>query len=154
MFAKVKIIAIFLLFPLMVGSIFAFSSGLRHPEKSILGEWKEVYWTYERIGKGNKRSGDLDLASHIKEEISKDLIIHESEKWKFSPKANLTLFKKGTQPHHVTWRLKGRGHVLKLTYDDKHTEYYNIHELTAHKMVLHFENEVHARSIVKIVFRR
>ena len=149
-----KFIAFFSIPLLIVCAVFAFSSGLKHPEKAILGEWKEVSWTYERIGKGNHKSGIIDLETSVKQEISKDLIIHESEKWRFSPNAKLTLLKKTQAPHRIKWRLKGRGHVLKLTYANNLTEYYNIHELTDRKMVLHFENEVHARSIVKIVFRR
>lgn len=152
---KVISIVFFLLVVFSLGA-FILTGKLQHPEKVILGDWKETAWNYEKVDK-NHPDEDHDvkhIEEEIKSDISKDLVIHESEKWLFQSNSTLTLFKKDGNPVHLKWRLKGRGHILKLTYDNDLVEYYNIKELSKDRMVLHFENDIHARGIVKIVFTK
>ena len=149
---KIFLIAGLLLLSGLLSSLFL-NGKLKHPEKAILGTWKEVYWKYELVdsqkkGKKDPREPDTSLTHDI---FSK-LMIHKSENWSFSNNSGLTLQKENKKPVKVKWRLKGRGHILKLTYAGDTMEYYQIKELTDKKMVLHFENDVHARGIVKIVF--
>lgn len=134
-----------------------FGSRLIHPEKAILGTWKEVSWTYERRDNHMNRKLTEDekfIEEQVKNEISKNLIIHQSEKWQFAPSSELTLYRENKTPVHLHWRLKGRGHVLKLSYDQNITEYYHIQELTPRRMVLQFENDMHVRGIIKIIFKK
>lgn len=133
---------------------FVVASQFEHPEKEILGEWKEVAWKYERVDKHNSNATTLvEMDEEVKEELSAGLVIHTAEKWKFD-NTKLTLYKKGKAPVELHWKLKGRGHILKLTYDGDHKEYYQIKKISDKKLVLYFENEMHARGIVKIVFTR
>ncbi len=136
----------------LISSLFAFGR-LKHPEKMILGSWKEVSWNYELVDKHPGKEGQTDDPS-LEHEIFKNLVIHKSESWKFHPGSGLTLEKQNQEPVKLTWKLKGRGHILQLNYGGDTMEYYQIKELTDKKMVLHFENDIHARGIVKIVFAR
>ncbi len=140
----------------MVFSAFVFSGHLSHPETSLLGTWKEVSWTYEKVDLPEKRdtSSDGFLEEQLKNEISKDLIIHKSEYWTFDREAGLRLSKKGAADQNLNWRLKGRGHILKIKHDDSIHEVYQIKELSDKKLVLHFENDMHARGIVRIEFEK
>lgn len=135
----------------MVSSLFIFGK-LKHPEKAILGTWKEVSWNYELVDSSKNELSDLDTS--LEHDIFKDLIIHKSENWNFNPNSKLVLQKENQDPVNLKWKLKGRGHILKLSYAGKTMEYYQIKELTDKRMVLHFENDVHARGIVKIVFEK
>jgi len=140
----------------LVFSAFVFSGHLSHPENSLLGTWKEVSWTYEKVDLPEIRdtSSDGFLEEQLKNEISKDLIIHKSEFWTFERNAGLKLSKKGQDDQQLSWRLKGRGHILKIKHDDSIHEVYQIKELSANKLVLHFENDMHARGIVRIEFEK
>lgn len=135
----------------------AFLSGaIRHPEQAILGKWKETSWTYELVHTKLGEKDKLQAATNptLEHDVFNQLIIHQSEEWNFGKQSLLLLDKQKRKPVNVNWKLKGRGHILQLTYTGGATEYYQIKELTDTKMVLHFENELHAKGIVKIEFTR
>jgi hypothetical protein len=141
----------------MLFSAFIFSRNLNSPELMIVGKWKEVEWFYEKSDlpelKDSANGGAIEAA--LRSTISENLVIHQSEEWNFRPNSTLTLQKEQQSPVDLHWKLKGRGHILKLMYDDEGIlEVYQIKELTENRMVLHFENDIHARGIVKIVFER
>lgn len=127
------------------------------PDRLLEGKWEEVKWEYE---KADGRIKDDSVSQNFIEEvvkykISKHLVIHKAEKWTFKKGAVLILHKDGEEDIKVKWRLKGRGHILKLIYNNHETtEVYQINKLDNNKLILHFENDVHARGIVKIEFRR
>lgn len=129
---------------------------LNHPEREILGTWKEVEWHYDKVDKlkGSSSVEKENLKNELKNQISQDLIIHESEKWIVKPDGHLELVKKNGELERVKWRLKGRGHILKLIHEDGNLEFYHIHRMSNKRLVLHFENDNHARGIVKIVFEK
>jgi hypothetical protein len=138
-------------------SAFIFSRNLNSPELMIVGKWKEVEWVYEKadLPELKDSSNGGVIAQELKTLISENLVIHESEEWNFKPNSTLTLMKEKANPVNLHWKLKGRGHILKLMYDNEGIlEVYQIKELTENRMVLHFENDIHARGIVKIVFER
>lgn len=122
----------------------------QHPEILLRGHWKEIAWNYERVDKINKQ---LDLDDEVKQEISKNLMIHQTEKWIFKKNSKLIL-KAKNKTTYLKWKLKGRGHILKLKYENGMNEFYQIKELTKNKLILHFENDIHARGIVKISFKK
>ena len=136
-------------------SLFMFGK-LKHPEKAILGSWKEVSWHYELVDARSpkKNPAKTDPDKSLEHDIFSELVIHKSEKWNFSKNSGLMLEKANQKPTKLKWKLKGRGHILQLTYAGDTVENYQIQELTDKRMVLHFENDVHARGIVKIVFTK
>lgn len=156
-----KIRTSFILIPVIMMAIvfftFIVSGKLQHPEKLIIGTWEEVSWNYAKVdskSKGDSLSEDF-IEEVLKNEISKDLVIHQAERWTFKSDSQLILHKENQDDINVRWRLKGRGHILKLIYDDHETiELYKIKELDKDKLILHFENDVHARGIIKIEFNR
>lgn len=130
---------------------------MEHPENKLIGTWKEVSWTYEKADGAVDMDTSIvkqDLDDEIKNNIAQNLVIHQSETWTFKSNSELVLIKKSEKPQNLRWRLKGRGHVLKLAYNEELKEYYQLKELTDDRMVLHFENDMHTRGIVKIVFEK
>lgn len=154
-FRKVIIVFVLILVVTSLTSLFVLGK-LKHPEKAILGDWKEVSWHYELADSKSAQQDKLEAGADnsLEHDIFNQLIIHKSEKWKFDRNSGLTLSKENQDPVKIKWKLKGRGHILKLTYAGDTVEYYQIKELTDRKMVLRYENDLHARSIIKIVFTK
>lgn len=149
--------SLFLVATLVITLIISASTGnLKHPEQLITGTWKEVSWQYDKKDNANDSTVDVPkvLDEQMKESISEGLHIHQSETWTFDKNTNLILEKKNEKPTLLNWRMKGRGHILKLHYDNESKEYYQIRELTKDRLVLNFENNTHARGIVEIVLEK
>lgn len=125
-----------------------------NPEKTIVGEWKEMDWEYEKTDKflGSSAIGK-SISDLEKAEIAKDLVIHQAETWTFEPNGNLKL-KNDKNAKSVKWVLKGRGHILQLKYDKGTTENYFLTHLDEHRMVLNLELDNQARGIAKLVFTK
>lgn len=130
----------------------ASQGNLKHPEQLLKGTWKEVSWTYDKVD--GEVGHSITLSEEVKDQISQDLFIHASETWLFEDNSEMILRKRNMQDKHIKWRLKGRGHILKLHYPNEKKEYYQIRKLTSDKLVIHFENDTHARGIVKIVLKK
>ena len=122
------------------------------PEQLILGEWEELSWEYEKTDIGNLEL-KTEASEEVKELIGKGLIIHQAEIWHFIPGGKLRLIGGNTEKQ-VTWRIKGRGHILQLRYADSTVENYNLTGLSTEQMRLNFETEVHARGIAKLTFKK
>jgi hypothetical protein len=150
------VVIVFILgfFLVLIWSVIA--GDLNHPEKEIVGTWKEVEWHYDKVDKlkGSSAIEKDNLKHELKNQISENLIIHESEKWIIKSDGTIELVKKNGEIEKVKWRLKGRGHILKLIHEDGNLEFYHIHKMSKDKLVLHFENDNHARGIVKIIFEK
>lgn len=120
------------------------------PETVILGSWKEVHWEYERV----YHSAHIDRAitsapQEVKQMSATDLGIIDAESWVFNPDGSLIL-----SNHHIkkqaSWKIKGRGNILMITYDNNRVERYNIASLTKGKLELHFDTDANIRGIAKV----
>lgn len=141
-------------FTLVLGLYFTLLSFQESPETQLLGEWKEVSWEYEKLDSvTSDENFDLMLTDHIKSEISKNLVIHESEIWDFSDKETLKM-KTNDSLNSLNWTLKGRGHILQINGAEGAIEYYVIQELSSDRMVLYFNVDMQVRGIVKMTFER
>lgn len=140
----------------LVIAISVIGGQLNHPEKMIKGTWKEVAWRYDKHDniKGRSKEHKIILNDELKESIAQGLHIRQAETWVFDEKAKLTLLKSEETPVKLNWRMKGRGHILALNYNNTNKEYYQIQKLTKDEMVLYFENDAHARGIIQIVFKK
>lgn len=141
-----------IVFMVVVTTIITLISFSQSPEKKIVGQWNELSWEYERVnivGDTNKR----EITDDVKKIIGQHLLIHEAETWKFLPNGKLVL-KSGSTERLVKWKIKGRGHILQLKYDDEVVENYNLTELDNNKMVLNFDSEIQARGIAKLTFEK
>lgn len=148
-------ISVIVLFLLII-AIGINSKLLYHPDTLIVGSWEEKYWQYVKANDSNKKDSlnSVYIDEVVKEKISKHLVIHKSEEWIFKKNATLIIRKKGSENTIAKWVLKGRGHVLKITYKDNLTELYRLKEINKNKLVLHFENNMHVRGIVEIHLKR
>lgn len=128
----------------------------RHPEKELIGNWDEVDWQFDKVDKLKGSSAILkgNLKFDIKNQISNGLIIHEAEQWNFQKGGRLILTKKNKEKEIVEWHLKGRGHILKIKHTSGIIEYYQIYNLNRDNLILHFENDNHARGIIKISLKK
>ncbi len=123
-----------------------------NPESLILGEWKEMAWEYEMVDKVAK-DDMAELSHELKDHSGKDLVIHKAETWTFLPNGKLKLTHDDDEKT-VNWRIKGRGHILQIKYDNDTVEHYNLSELRSNKMVLNFEVDLQARGIAKLTFKK
>ncbi len=138
----------------VVGSAIFLIVSSTNPEELIVGEWQEVSWEYEKpiapiLGDSSKA-----IADDLKNRLAQDMIIHMAESWKFSPDGSVKLIGQGKDTVVVNWKFKGRGHILKLHYEDGLEEYYNVVELNRDELILHFHVEMQAKGIAKITFKR
>lgn len=149
------ILQILLVFLIPCALLYAVYHCSDRTEDLIIGNWEEKSWRYEKANKlGNYSISKKLLDEEVVDVISKDLLIHKTEYWMFHPNGILKLKKKGGEAIYVNWKLKGRGNLLKLKYNNKVTEYYQVVKLSKKNMVLFFENDVHTRGIVKIEFKK
>jgi hypothetical protein len=129
-------------------------SNAESPENLIRGEWRELSWEYEKVDLPlNKGMDYAQIFPQLKQRISQDLIIHQAETWRFLPNGELIL-SDGEKEKKVKWRMKGRGHILQLIYDEDTFESYNLSELNDDTLVLNFESDIQARGIAKLTFER
>ncbi|AWW32090.1 hypothetical protein DN752_19190 [Echinicola strongylocentroti] len=123
------------------------------PERKLIGKWEEVMWKYEKLDspEGNVLDS-FHINDQLKQEISRELVIHKAETWEVRPDGTILLHKKGEEVDELHWRLKGRGHVLKLFGHGDSLEHYQIQQLTDDTMEIHFNSDLQARGIIKMVF--
>lgn len=125
------------------------------PEHVILGTWKEQSWEYEKaynVATRNVMNRDT-ISQTVKDQLGRHLIIHSAETWDFNPDGKLLLHGANTIKQ-VKWKLKGRGHILELEYDDNVIEHYNLTELNENTMVLNFDSDIQVRGIAKLTFNK
>ncbi len=120
------------------------------PETVILGSWKEVHWEYERV----YHSAHIDRAitsapKEVKEMSATDLGIIDAESWVFNPDGSLILSNNHIKKQ-ASWKIKGRGNILMITYDNNRVERYNIASLTKGKLELNFDTDANIRGIAKV----
>lgn len=151
---KLVFVAIIGFFLVILYNVIA--GNLEHPESRLLGQWKEVEWTYEKVdrSRGSSAIQKSELREKLKNQITRDLFIHKSETWEFTESGKLFLTKEENIRDTLDWYMKGRGHILKLKHFNGALEFYQIRELSSNYMILNFENDNHARGIVKIVFEK
>ncbi len=148
---------ILIFYTLIISSILAvlvlLSFRCENPHRALYGAWKEVSWDYE-----NSKSditGEMSferVSDEVKTLTGQELVIHRFETWEFRPDGKLKLSAPGHE-RVLSWRLKGRGHILELS-DGKQHEYYNIMSLTAGKLTVNFDADLELRGIAKLTFER
>lgn len=130
-------------------ALFLLFNASTSPEKVILGKWKETDWKFE---KGIAFAADIAAASKAKA-TQPEFSFHKAEDWEFLPGGHLRL-KIAGQQEFLTWRIKGRGHVLQIQYGNDRIENYQLTVLDKNKMVLNAESDVQARGISQLIFER
>jgi len=120
-------------FVVIVATIITTISLSQSPEKKIVGQWNELSWEYERVDIVND-TNNKEITDDVKKIIGQHLVIHEAETWKFLPNGKLVL-KTGEKERLVDWKIKGRGHILQLKYDNDVVENYN---LTVTKLTMYW----------------
>lgn len=127
----------------------------RSNEYKVQGVWREVAWEYEKMDTDVKKSdGAWSIDERQKLEISEGLSIHEAETWNFSKDGTLELYRNNQLLSELTWKIKGRGHILKLIGKDDKAEHYQIQKLGDNLMEIHFNTDLQVRGIVKMTFVR
>jgi hypothetical protein len=144
----------FVILCLGTSSFLVLISATPDPERQILGEWKEVKWEYEKVDlTGDDGTALLHIPDDVKASIGQHLVIHQAETWTFLPDGRLRL-KSDTVDKEVTWRMKGRGHILQIKYDRNNIENYVVDKLKDGTLWLQFETDIQARGIARLVFEK
>ncbi|MCH7396371.1 hypothetical protein MM236_00150 [Belliella sp. DSM 107340] len=126
------------------------------PMNDIIGEWKEVSWDYEKVDFLNQSDSLTidEVMDQTKVQLGENFVIHKSEVWEFIDDNTLKVGFEDGKEEFVDWKLKSKGDILKLTHNDKISEYYTIKELNRDRLVLHFHVDLNARGIVKLTFEK
>lgn len=133
---------------------FVLINATHSPEQQILGEWKEMAWEYEMVDKAdNDITHYSQVSDYVKNSMGQSLVIHKAEVWTFMPQGKLKL-SGNDREETVTWRMKGRGHILELKHEDNTIEHYNLTELDNNKMVLNFDSDMQVRGVAKLTFEK
>lgn len=129
--------------------------GVESPEQSILGTWREQSWEYEKAyNRTAKKAFRADTVSQrVKDQLGRHLIIHFAEQWDFNPDGTLMLVGADTTKQ-VSWKLKGRGHILELEYANHVIEHYNLTALNETTMVLNFDSDIQVKGIARLTFTK
>ncbi|MGS2740577.1 hypothetical protein [Sinomicrobium sp. M5D2P17] len=123
------------------------------PDTVILGKWQEVSWEYEKLPDAKEASLSKAISNTVKNEITRDLVIHQAETWEFLPDGKLLLHN-GEKLTPLHWRLKSRGNILKLDHDKTPSEHYNLQVLSEDEMILYFNTDLQAKGIAKMKFKK
>ncbi len=123
-----------------------------YPEKAIIGEWKEVSWTYDKVDLDDKVK--QPVSDNDRYTIANHLVIHKFENWTFGKDYKVKLHRQHRDEHFAKWQLKDRGRILQLINPDGSTEVYSVQKLKNSELVLHFETDTHVRGIVKITLKK
>ncbi|MCO6358507.1 lipocalin family protein [Roseivirga pacifica] len=122
------------------------------PDKLIVGSWEEVSWEYEKVN--HKGGSSFEIDEKQKQEITKNLVIHQSETWEFNDDGSLIFYDGEKVKESLAWNVKGRGNILELIHNNKTLEDYEIQEITKDSLVIHFHSDLQVRGIVKLTFKR
>jgi hypothetical protein len=148
------------LFSLIVITAFTINYFSPTPSSLIVGEWAEKEWKYELIDSYEMVEGYVKndkvkrLPKSVEKKIREDVLLHQAEDWEFLPNGTLLLHKNDTEVIEAQWRLKGRGHILYIKYQDGNYEYYDIKELNQEELVLNFDIGMEVRGVARLVFKR
>lgn len=143
---KLALIPFFILFTALFVAVACFES----PEETIIGRWKEVSWEYEKV---DRRPATLLSYKDLAHEA---MIRHEAEFWEFNEDRTFRISRRNKKDIHGAYSLKGRGHLIKLVYeDDDVIEKYEVDELSDDKLVLIVTIDgFEVRGIAKLTFQR
>ncbi|QDH79830.1 hypothetical protein FKX85_12620 [Echinicola soli] len=140
---------------LLFGIVITLVANDVNPERKLIGKWEEVMWKYEKLDSSEDNVFDsFRINEQLKQEISRELVIHKAETWEIMPDGAVVLHKKDGSSEQLYWRLKGRGHVLKLFGHGDSLEHYQIQKLTDETLEIHFNSDLQARGIIKMTFEK
>jgi hypothetical protein len=114
-----------------------------NPEHMLEAEWKETGWSYEKIDTRDFVYHDVKLKRK-----------HEAESWTFAADHVLYFYNARQVIAKATWKLKGRGHVLQVLYEDGTIEKYDIEELNDKELILNVDTGLESRGIARLVFTK
>jgi hypothetical protein len=136
-------------------ALFIGSTGIlyhaKSPERILVGSWEEVAWEFERVNIDASLI-DNNFEKMQRDEIYKDLIIHNAEIWEFSP--DKKLFLNNNDDSNINWAIKGRGHILELKHGNSKSESYQVLSLTDDELVVFHNFDLQIRGIVKMTFKK
>lgn len=144
-------------FPLALLAALVLSCCGESPEQQLLGRWSEVDWRYEKLDRPAHQPGDVRWLDNIAFPVPREerLVRHESEWWEFQEGGVLVIHMSRGGTERARWRLKGRGHVVRLQPEGSpQYELYDIEELNDRELVLYYDVGVEVRGIARLRFER
>lgn len=142
----------FICFAGLVGFFIKFTI-TRNPATEILGTWEEKDWSYEKFDGFLPRNQRMVDGINMRYYSHRDIMKHEFESWRFS-EDSIYIVKEGKVIETAHWKLKGRGHILKILYSDGSFELYDVKELNDDELILNYDIGMEVRGIAKLEFKR
>ncbi len=146
---KIRLILI-ILFVSISASVLALMGKENNPERAFLGNWKEVNWDYKEAEKSVVIN--LGLLKTQTSESADSVRFHIAQKWQFEPGGILKL-QDDDETKAISWRLKGRGHILEIT-DGAVTEFYDINLISNNKIELNLISASFVKESAKLTIER
>lgn len=149
-----KVAAIFFILFLLVTTATVVVVRGKGLERNLIGSWQKESLNFERVNVEGHEIRSMILRAQDNE-VSHKLIVDKIDMWKFSSDNLKIINNTKEENNHLTWKLKGRGHILEIT-DTKtnNVESYQIQELSNDKLVVFANIDLQVRGIVKITFKK
>lgn len=149
-----KVAAIFFILFLLVTTATVVVVRGKGVERDLIGSWQKESLDFERVNVEGHEIRSMILQAQDNE-VSHKLIVDKIDMWKFSSDNLKIINNTKEENNHLTWKLKGRGHILEIT-DTKtnNVESYQIQELSNDRLVVFANIDLQVRGIVKITFKR
>jgi hypothetical protein len=126
-----------------------------NPEDVIVGRWEEVSWRYEKFDGHAPNATKWIDGIRLPNYPARGIVRHEAEYWEFQPGRVLLIRTRDGDTVRARWRLKGRGHVLKVRYPESDdVEVYDIKELNRNELILNYDIGMEVRGIAQLTFNR
>ncbi len=125
----------------------------KSPEEFLVHKWEEVRWSYEKTDRTRREIQRFD-GIRIDAFEGRFIRHHEAEYWWFKEDRSFAIALEQGTILKGRWRLKGRGHILTLRYEDGAVEVYDIKELNGRQMVLNLDLGMEVRGIARLDFSR
>lgn len=149
-----KVAAIFIILFLLVTTATVVVVRGKGLERNLLGSWQKESLDFERVNVEGHEIRSMILQAQDSE-VSHKLIVDKIDMWKFSSDNLKIINNTKEENNHLTWKLKGRGHILEITDTrTKSVESYQIQELSNDKLVVFANIDLQVRGIVKITFKK
>lgn len=125
----------------------------RNPENLLATQWVESSWEFEKSDEILPNSRRFE-GVRVQAFEGRSFLRHEAEYWRFNQDRSFRIRQKNGREYVGEWRMRGRGHILALRYDNGQEETFEVKELNADELVLHVHLGMEVRGIARLQFVR
>jgi hypothetical protein len=118
-------------------------SCFKSPDSLLIGEWVEESWEMD----------EKDARMFTERQSDNTIKSHSREVWRFFSDDTFEITKKEEKTIRGKWQILGRGHILKMTYENSgETEVFDIKELNEEQLMLNIDIGMEIKGVSKLSF--